>query len=68
MSSIEAALAAIESLEPGENLYILKLLQSMVLIVGRSRGDTKAPQSHGTLRLKIYKRSTPSKSRSSYAI
>ena len=38
MSLIEAAITAVEALNLAKNLYILKY---MVLIVERSRGDTK---------------------------
>jgi hypothetical protein len=53
MSSIEAALAAIESLKPSE---------SMMLIAGRSHGDTSASQPHTALRPQINERYNPGRS------
>ncbi|KAI1663686.1 hypothetical protein L13192_12375 [Pyrenophora tritici-repentis] len=68
MSSIEAALAAIESLQPGEQFSYRKLQQSIAVTVQRSREGIKAFHPHAQSARKTSKLFTHSKSRSFYAI
>jgi hypothetical protein len=68
MSLIEAALAAIEALEPGEEIYYTKLHKSVELIALRSAKGTAVKLPHEQLGQQNVKISTPNKSRSSYAI